>query len=185
MKNVFVNLESVMTTIMVVVCVLFVSCEQFTVEETEVVTIEKQRNYRQVQLNNAQGDVNLLILPEAYSRDQMEEFISAAYKLYYSILQETTPYSTMGIWYAAGYPSELEDRIIFVEDSSIVNAVNAAGLQAKNTIAIILVNKTEKIEYCSKYNGICPSIVVASAKDDDFPTVIVRELERVLPNNPE
>lgn len=186
MKKVFFYCESGMTIIMmVVVCVLFVSCEQLTLEETKVVTVEKQRNQRLVQLNSAESEVNLLILPEAYSRDQMEDFIAATYKLYYSELQETTPYSTMGVWYAAGYPSELEDRIVFVEDSSVVNAVNAAGLQAKNTIAIILVNKTEKIEYCSKYNGISPSIVVASAKDDDFPMTVVRELESVLPINPE
>lgn len=200
MKKKINQLVCVMSTIiMVTTCVLFTSCEEMRIEQTEVVTVEKQKNQRLFMLNSAQAqDMNILILPEAYTKEEMSDFISDACKLHY-ILQKTTPYSylmdKMNIWYAAGYPSESDelgskktafgagkpmDRRLTIEQDSVLNAVNLAKLEPKNTIVVILVNTDEYVGYATLNNGDNPNMAVIAARDNYYATTIIHELGHAI-----
>ena len=187
------------TIIMVVMCVMIVSCENLTLERTEVLTVEIQRNQRLFMLNSAQAqDLNILILPEAYTKEEMDNFIADACKLHY-VLQKTSPYSylmdKMNIWYAAGYPSESDvlgskktafgsgkpkDCVVTIEQDSVLNAMNSAKLKAENTIVVILVNTTEYVGYCTLTNGDGPNMAVIASRDNYYATTIIHELGHAI-----
>ena len=200
MKKIINQLVCVMPTIiMVMTCVLFASCDDMHIEQTEVVTVEKQKNQRLFMLNSAQAqDLNILILPEAYTKDEMGDFVSDACKLHY-VLQNTSPYSylmdKMNIWYAAGYPSESDelgskktafgsgkpkDCVITIEQDSVLNAVNLAKLKAENTIIVILVNTNEYVGYTTLNNGDNPNMAVIAARDNYYATTIIHELGHAI-----
>lgn len=200
MKKIINQLVCVMSTIiMVMTCALFTSCEEMRIEQTEVVTVEKQKNQRLFMLNSAQAqDLNILILPEAYTKEEMSDFISDACKLHY-ILQKTTPYSylmdKMNIWYAAGYPSESDelgskktafgagkpkDCVLTIEQDSVTNALNLAKLKVENTIVVILVNTDEYVGYATLNNGNNPNMAVIAARDSYYATTIIHELGHAI-----
>lgn len=200
MKNPFNHFARLISSVLFcILSVLFVSCDNLEIEHTETVSIEKQRNQHLFMLNNAQAqDLNILILPEAYTKDEMGDFVADACKLY-SILRNTTPYTYLldkiNIWYAAGYPSESgklgskktafgsgipNDRTVTIEEDSVVNAVKAAKLSPENTIVVILVNTNEYLGYCTFFNGIRPTMAVCAACDNYFATTIIHELGHAI-----
>lgn len=200
MKKLFNFFMSIITSFVVIgICVLFSSCDQLNVEQTKTVTVEKQRNQKLFMFNSAQAqDLNILILPEAYTKDEMNDFVADASKLY-SVLCKTSPYSylmdKMNIWYAAGYPSESDelgskktafgsgkpkDCVLSIEEDSVLNAVNLAKLKAENTIVVILVNTDEYVGYTILTNGDNPNIAVIAARDDYYATTIIHELGHAI-----
>ena len=196
MKTIINLFKGVMQTSMIVImCVMIAGCEEFTIERRVEVSVEWQKDRHLVLLNGAQAqDMNILFLPEAYTKDKIDYFISDVCKLY-SVLQKTSPYSylmdKMNVWYAAGYPSETDslgskrtafgsgipnDRILPVEDDSIVNAVKQAGLEVDKTIVVVLVNTDVYLGYCCHYNGIHPTYIVVPARDNYFATTFIHEM---------
>ena len=200
MKHVLNLIAKNLTSFVIVTfCFVITSCENTQVEQTRIITVEKQKKQRLFMLNSAQAqDLNILILPEAYTKEEMNDFIADASRLY-SVLRYTSPYSylmdKLNIWYAAGYSSEsnqlgskktafgsgtLGDRVISIEQDSVVNAVNEAKLVAANTIVIMLVNTDEYIGYCTYYNGVRPTMAVCAARDNYFATTIIHELGHAI-----
>ena len=186
----------------VLICIVLVlssGCDNLHVEQIETITIEKQKNQRLFMLNNAQAqDLNILILPEAYTHEDMNDFVADACKLH-SILKNTSPYSylmdKLNIWYAAGYLSESgelgskktafgsgkpSDRTITIDEDSVVNAVAEAKLNPANTIVVILVNTDAYIGYCTFYNGVRPTMAVCAARDNYYATTIIHELGHAI-----
>ncbi len=177
---------------------LFVtSCDQSLVEQT--VTIEKRKNQHLFMLSCAQAqDLNILILPEAYTKDEMNDFVADACKLY-SILKNTSPYyyliDKINIWYAAGYYSESNElgsaatafgagipknQMVSIEQDSVINAVHLAGLDIEKTIVVMLVNTDAYIGYCTFYNGKIPTMAVCAARDNYYATTIIHELGHAI-----
>ena len=90
MKKTRILFLGVVTSI--ALCSFLTSCDQVQVKQTETITIEKQRNQHLIMLSSAQAqDLNILILPEAYTKDEMGDFVADASKLY-SVLRYTSPY---------------------------------------------------------------------------------------------
>lgn len=193
----FKNMEPV--EILLVACAVIVGCENAFMGIIEETTDDRQRNQRLVMLNSAQAqDLNILILPEAYTKNEIDRFTSDACYLH-SVLCKTSPYSylmdKMNIWYAAGYPSETDslgskrtafgsgfpiDRILPLEKDSIIEAVKLARLRIGNTVVVVLVNTDTYLGYCSYSNGEYPTFAVVPAKNSYFATTIIHELGHAI-----
>lgn len=197
MKKTRILFLGVVTSI--ALCSFLTSCDQVQVKQTETITIEKQRNQHLIMLSSAQAqDLNILILPEAYTKDEMGDFVADASKLY-SVLRYTSPYyylmDKINVWYAAGYYSESSelgskktafgsgnpnDRTVSIEQDSVVKAVNLAGLDVEKTIVVMLVNTDAYVGYCTFYNGVRPTMAVCAAKDNYYATTIIHELGHAI-----
>lgn len=188
-----------MMLVSVVSFLLFTACENcYSYEQTT--SVEKTRVAKLVCLNNAQAqDLNILILPEAYRREDMRYFEQDAKKVLIA-LKNTKPYSYMmdrlNVWYSTSFVSESNelnsgltafgcgsphDRRISLNEDSLTNALQKTMLPKDRTVLLVLINTDAYIGYAViSTDSDTPSQAICSANDGYIATTALHELGHAI-----
>lgn len=191
--------KSIVILVSVISCFLFTACEDtYSFEETKKVeTIKVAKLFN---LNCAQAqDLNILILPEAYRKEDMKYFERDAQKVL-TTLRNTKPYSYMmdrlNIWYSTSFVSESKelnsgmtafacgsphDREISLNEDSLANALEKTLLPKNRTVLLVLINTDAYIGYAVfSSNKEKPTQAICSANDGYFATSVLHELGHAI-----
>lgn len=188
-----------MILVSVISCFLLTACED-TYSYEETTKVETTRVAKLFNLNCAQAqDLNILILPEAYRKEDMKFFERDAQKVL-TALRNTKPYSYMmnrlNIWYSTSFVSgskELNsgltafacgsprDRRISLNEDSLTNALQKTMLPKDRTVLLVLINTDAYIGYATiSTDDNKPTQAVCSANDGYFATTILHELGHAI-----
>ena len=191
--------KSIKILVSVFLCVLLTACEDtYSFEETT--KVETTRVAKLFNLNCAQAqDMNILILPEAYRKEDMRYFEQDAKKVL-TALRNTKPYSYMmdrlNIWYSTSFVSESKelnsgltafacgsphDRRISLNKDSLANALQKTMLPKDRTVLLVLINTDAYIGYAIiSTDNDKPAQAVCSANDGYFATTVLHELGHAI-----
>lgn len=191
--------KSILFLVSVILCFLLTACEDtFLYEETT--KVETTRVAKLFSLNCAQAeDMNILILPEAYRKEDMKFFERDAQKVL-TTLKNTKPYSYMmdrlNIWYSTSFVSESKelnsgltafacgsprDRMISLNEDSLANALEKTLLPKNRTVLLVLINTDAYIGYAViSSNKEKPTQAICSANDGYFVTTVLHELGHAI-----
>ncbi len=188
-----------MMLVSVVSFLLFTACEDsYSYEQTTIV--EKTRVAKLACLNNAQAqDLNILILPEAYRREDMRYFEQDSKKVL-TALKNTKPYNYMmdrlNVWYSTSFVSESNelnsgltafgcgsphDRRISLNEDSLTNALQKTMLPKDKTVLLVLINTDAYIGYAVfSTDNDTPAQAICSANDGYIATTVLHELGHAI-----